>query len=302
MNQQFENSLKLLEERKLLTYAVSKPLSACGSFRIGGPVDYAVYPVGAEGVKAVLSAAENFGESVRVVGGGTNILFPDQGYGGAIVFTSAMNKVTVEGEKIRADAGVSLCTLALRAQRAGLSGLEFVYGIPGSVGGGIYMNAGAYEHTIGEVLEESTYLCAENGEIGRLQSDEHRFGYRHSVYMEFSCTILEGVFRLIPDDENAIKTRMDEYMQRRKSKQPLDFPSAGSVFKRYPGYFTGKLIEDSGLKGYTIGGARVSTKHAGFIINIGGATAEDVKRLVSHIEETIYRNYGIHIERELIYF
>ena len=302
MKERFEQKLKELSEKGLLTFAKDKPLSACSTFRIGGPVDFAVCPKSAEGVEAAVAAARAEQIPFRVIGGGSNILFPDEGVRGAILFTTQLDGVKIDGESMTAGAGVPLGVLAGKAQKAGLSGIEFLYGIPGSVGGAVYMNAGAYEHSISEALTESTYFDLETGKIGKLTLEEHDYGYRHSVYMSKNALILGASFDLKKDDPAAIKARMDDYMQRRKSKQPLEYPSAGSVFKRYPGYFTGKLIEDSGLKGYTVGGAQVSEKHAGFIINIGGATAEDVKKLVAHIEDVIYANYGIHIERELIYF
>ena len=302
MNGSFEKRLVSLEEKRLLTYAKNKKLSSCSSFRIGGPVDYAVYPKCAEGAEALIAAAKEENEPLSVIGGGSNILFPDEGVRGAILFTSLLDEVKIDGERVRAGAGVPLSVLTGKAQKAGLTGIEFLYGIPGSVGGAVYMNAGAYEHSISEALTESVYYDIENEKTGRMSLEEHDYAYRHSAYMGKKALILEAEFCLQKDDPAEIKARMDDYMQRRKSKQPLEYPSAGSVFKRYPGYFTGKLIEDSGLKGYTVGGAQVSTKHAGFIVNIGGATAEDVKKLVAHIEQVIFENYGIHIERELIYF
>ncbi len=302
MNRQFENQLNILREEGLLTYAVKKPLSACGTFRIGGPVDYAVYPKNGEGVRGTLLAAVHTGEPLRVVGNGSNILFPDEGWNGAILFTSCMDGVRICENKVIAGAGESFTALAVKAMKSGLSGLEFAFGIPGSVGGAVFMNAGAYEHSVSEVLLESEFYDPKSKETGRLTKERHQFSYRYSSYMENSKIILSAAFLLVPDQPENIKARMDDYAERRKNKQPLELPSAGSVFKRFPGRYTGKLIEDSGLKGYSVGGAQVSPKHAGFIVNTGGATAGDVKKLVAYIEETVYKNFGIHIERELIYF
>ena len=236
------------------------------------------------------------------MGACTNVLFPDEGYRGVILFTTDMNQVSQEGETLLADAGENLTALSVKAWKAGLSGLEFAYGIPGSVGGGVFMNAGAYDHSLEEVVSKSRFYDPKSRTFGEYKGKDHCFSYRHSVYNDGNRVILSAEFSLKKDDPQEIRARMEDYMQRRKSKQPLEYPSAGSVFKRYPGYFTAKLIEEAGLKGLTVGGAQVSPKHAGFIVNLGSATAADVQKLVSIIEEEIYRRNGIRIERELIYF
>lgn len=298
--------LKKLDEavsQGLLTYQVDKPLSSCSTFRIGGPVSFAVYPNCEQGVIASLEAAEFAMMPLRVVGSGSNILFPDEGFEGAILFTRNLCRVSFEGTILRAGAGASLSALALEAAKKGLSGLEFAYGIPGSLGGGVYMNAGAYDHELAEVVVESRYYDRTHKGLGYFREDEHEFAYRNSVYKKQDDLIVLGVrMDLKEDDPLTIRARMDDYMERRRSKQPLEYPSAGSAFKRYPGYFTAKLIDEVGLKGTAVGDAAVSEKHAGFVINKGSATAAQVKELMAMIEERIYEKYGIHIEREIIYF
>lgn len=302
MNQEFLTMLDSLSERGFLRYRTSKPLSECASFRIGGPVDYAIYPTSVEGLINAITSAKKARIEYRVMGYCSNILFSDEGFRGAIIFLTSMNKVEVNESELIAEAGASLASVTTKACIAGLSGIEGLFGIPGSVGGAVYMNAGAYDYQVSDTLVESTWLDPQTGVIGVLSSDGHHFGYRRSEYMANGKIILSARFLLKKDDPTEIRARMDDFMGRRRSKQPLEYPSAGSVFKRYPGYFIGELIEKAGLKGYTVGGAQISEKHAGFIINIGGATALDVKQLVDYIIGVIRETNGITIERELIYF
>lgn len=302
MNQHFEEILYRLEETGALTFEKEKSLASCSTFHIGGKAEYAVYPRSAEGLREVIQAVRRTNIDYHVVGAGSDILFPDKGLSGAVIFTGALRDLVIEDDQIRAGAGVPLSILASKACTAGLSGGEGLFGIPGSVGGAVYMNAGAYDYTVSDILVSSSWYDPVKDIFGSYRKEEHEFDYRHSAYMGDRKIITGAVFSFKKDTSSAIKARMDNFISRRKSKQPLEYPSAGSVFKRYPGYFTGKLIEDAGLKGCTVGGAQVSEKHAGFIINIGNATAEDVKKLVDHIEQTVFEKYGIHIERELIYF
>ena len=302
MENRFLQVLEALGNEGKLTFEREKPLSSCSTFRIGGPVEYAVYPKSVEALSEVFRAAKDEGVPVRVVGNASNILFPDEGVRGAIVFTTALTGTRFSGGVLTAFSGEGVTGLAVKAQKKGYSGIEFLYGIPGSVGGAVYMNAGAYEHSIDEVLVSSSYFDPSSEAVGSFKGAEHEFSYRHSVYAGTGLVILGAVLKLTKDDPGAIRERMEAYMTARKSKQPLEYPSAGSVFKRYPGYFTAKLIDEAGLKGYTVGGAQVSLKHAGFIINIGGATSSDVKTLVAHIQNEIFLRHGIRIEREVIYF
>jgi UDP-N-acetylmuramate dehydrogenase len=236
-----------------------------------------------------------------VVGNGSNILFEDAGYRGCVIFTEKMNSVAIDGNRITAGAGMSFTALASKAKTASLTGLEFAYGIPGSVGGAVVMNAGAYGVQVSDVLESCEVFDTEKCEFYTLKKDEMELSYRHSILSENKNLIcICATFTLKEGKKDEIDAVMRDLMQRRISKQPLEYPSAGSVFKRpAPDLFVGKMIEDSGLKGYTVGGAQVSEKHAGFIINIGNATAKDVLDLVEHIQSVIRANYGVEIECEI---
>lgn len=300
--EEFQKRLDRAASIGLLSYQKDKLLSTCSTFRIGGPVRFAVYPNCEDGVEAAIKAASLSGVPMRVVGSGSNILFPDEGYNGAILFTRNLCRLEIKGTTVRAGAGFSLSALAGEVQRAGLTGLEFGYGIPGSIGGGVYMNAGAYDHDLSEVVVKSSYYDTERKGFGLTGYEEHGFSYRHSAYMGTPKIILSVEMELKEGDPAAIRAQMEDYMARRKSKQPLEYPSAGSAFKRYPGYFTAKLIDEAGLKGYAVGDAAVSEKHAGFVINKGSATAAEVKELMALIEKRIFEMKGIHIEREIIYF
>ena len=276
------------------------PLSSHASFRIGGPADAFLTPDRPDIFSGVYRAAKEANIPVLILGRGTNILFADEGYRGVVLSTAAMQAVTVSGETVTAGAGATVNQCATAAWHASLDGMTFMYGIPGSIGGAVYMNAGAYGGECADVLQESTYLDLRTGEIIPLSKESHDFSYRHSTYMSGGRVVLSATFALRRGDADEIKAKMDDIFTRRVTKQPLDFPSAGSVFKRPEGYFAGKLIEDSGLKGYSVGGAQVSEKHAGFIINRGGATAADVLLLIDHIQTTVYQRFGVLLETEII--
>lgn len=277
------------------------PLSSRSSFKIGGKADLAVFPKNDSELEYVVAYLNDREIPYIVVGNGSNILFEDEGYRGCVIFTEKMNEVAVDGNRVTAGAGVSFTALAVTAKNASLTGLEFAYGIPGSTGGAVVMNAGAYGGEVAEVLESCTLYDAEKCELRTLRKDEMDLSYRHSIFSEnkkFIC--ISATFTLKEGNKDEIDSVMRDLMQRRKSKQPLEYPSAGSVFKRpAPDMFAGKMIEDSGLKGYTVGGAQVSEKHAGFIINIGNATASDVLGLVEHIKGVIRQNYGVELECEI---
>lgn len=281
----------------MLVYSENEPLAPLSTFKIGGSADYVIYPFTCEGLIAAVQAANECEVRFDVFGNGSNLLFADEGYRGAAIFTTKMNKVRREGNLLIADAGASLTGLAVHALRAGLTGLEFAYGIPGSVGGAVFMNAGAYDGEIASVVTASSYWTPDipSNEIAELVGDAQGFGYRTSAYQGSDKLILSATFALKEGDPVEIKAKMDDLMSRRKSKQPLEYPSAGSTFKRYPGYFTAQLIDEAGLKGLTVGGAQVSEKHAGFVINRGGATAKDVLELIERIRSAIYEKNGIHI-------
>lgn len=272
------------------------------TFHIGGPCDVAVFPHDREAFCGILGYLHSNSVKHVVIGNGSNVLFADEGYRGVVVFTTKMRKHSFDGDVLYCEAGVQLTSVAVKAVKEGYDGYAFACGIPGSIGGAVYMNAGAYEGQIADVLLYSEYYDVQTGKIGRIESNEHDFGYRHSVYMNSSKIILSADFKLIKADDPKINLAlMEDHIRARKEKQPLEYPSAGSVFKRYPGYFTAALIDEAGLKGYTIGGAQVSNKHAGFIINRGGATAKDVLELIELIKSEIYKNKGIHIECEVRY-
>lgn len=272
------------------------------SFRIGGPCDIAVFPHDRESFCSVLEYLNKNNMKHVVIGNGSNVLFADAGYRGVVVFTTKMRNFTFNEDILECEAGVSLTAVSVRAVKEGYDGYAFACGIPGSIGGAVYMNAGAYEGQVADVLVYSDYYDPKTGEISRLNAEDHNFSYRYSSYMDNDRIILSAGFKLVKaEDPDAVVARMEDHIRSRKEKQPLEYPSAGSVFKRYPGYFTAALIDEAGLKGYTVGGAQVSEKHAGFIINGGGATANDVLKLIQIIKDKIYENKGIHIECEVRY-
>ena len=288
-------------EEEGIECAAALPLSSKSSFRIGGAADLAVFPKTATELKYIVAYLKDRELPYIVVGKGSNILFEDDGYHGCVIFTEKMNKITVEGNRITAGAGASVTALATTAKNASLTGLEFSYGIPGSVGGAVVMNAGAYGGEMSGVFESCEIFDTEKLELCVFSAAQMDYSYRHSIFTENKNLIcLSATFALKEGNKEEIEAVMRDLMGRRISKQPLDYPSAGSVFKRpAPDIFVGKLIEDSGLKGYTIGGAQVSEKHAGFIINVGGATARDVLDLVEHIRTVIRKNYGVELECEV---
>ena len=281
--------------------AVDVDLSTQCTFRIGGKAKYAFYPSGGEELVRDVRACRAAGIRYCVIGNGSNTLFADEGFDGAMIFTQKMTRVEIESRKIRAGAGVPLMRLAIKAQRASLGGLAFAYGIPGSVGGAVYMNAGAYEQDIGSVIEHVLIYDAESDETRILTAEECDFSYRHSVFQTRDFIVLGVSFSLTPQETGKIKAEMNDYMKRRREKQPLEYPSAGSVFKRYEGKFIAKMIDEAGLKGTRIGGAEISCKHAGFIVNRGGATAADVLALVELIRTTLREKEGVDPECEIRY-
>lgn len=248
------------------------------SFKIGGPADRLVVPETEDEIKEAMSMPRPL-----LIGNGSNMLFSDAGYRGTVVkLGEAFSTIKLEGNTITAGAAALLPAVSRFAAENGLSGLEFACGIPASVGGAMYMNAGAYEHSISELLE-----------------DKEGFGYRKSPFMMNGKIVSSARFILSPDDPEKIKERMREYTKQRTSKQPLSFPSAGSFFKRPEGYFAGKLIQDAGLKGYSIGGAQISPLHAGFVINTGNATCNDVLDLMHHVQSVVKDKFGVDMQPEV---
>ena len=276
------------------------PLSKHSSFRIGGAADVALFPKSSDELCKTLSFLREQEIPVLVIGNGSNVVFSDAGYRGAVVFTGKCRNIKIENDLVFADAGVLLSALSSAARDESLSGLEFAFGIPGTLGGAIYMNAGAYGGSMSDLCISSWYYDLETGHFGESFGDAQCFGYRKSIYQEHpERIILSATLQLKKGNRKTISEEMRTYWDKRRTTQPLDLPNAGSVFKRPEGHFAGKLIEDCGLKGLTVGGAQVSQKHAGFIVNVGGATCEDVKRLIEQIQTTVLQKTGVKLECEV---
>ncbi len=279
----------------------NSPMSEHTTFRIGGPADYFITVKNIKELQEVISLCKTSRVPYMFIGNGSNLLVSDEGLRKAVIrLVGEFRDITVCGNVIRCGAGATLAKLCTFAQQNSLSGLEFAFGIPGSVGGAVYMNAGAYGGEMKDVLCRVTHLTPA-GEVETVTADILNLSYRHSIYKYNECIVLFAEFLLKEGDKTEIKALMDDIMNRRVTKQPLEFPSAGSVFKRPEGAFAGALIQDCGLKGYSIGGAQVSQKHSGFIINTGGATCSDVMNLISHVQKTVKEQTGFTLEREIIY-
>ena len=276
-----------------------EPMQKHTTFRVGGPADYFVMPESREQVQKVVALCKEENIPYYIVGNGSNLLVSDQGYHGVIVqIGKKMSRIEVDGEQIRVQAGALLSAVANLALENNLTGFEFAAGIPGSFGGACVMNAGAYGGEMKDVLLSVTVLTPE-GEFLTIPKEDLELGYRTSIIEKRQYLVLEAVIGLKEGDPEEIKALMDDLRQRRIDKQPLEYPSAGSTFKRPEGYFAGKLIMDSGLRGYTVGGAMVSEKHCGFVINKGGATAADVCELMDHVTEVVREKFGVTLEPEV---
>lgn len=277
-----------------------EPMRLHTTFKIGGPADLFLTVRNREALRAAYRAAFELGVPVLPLGNGSNLLVSDAGIrGAAVLLAGEFRSVSPEGETgVECGAGATLAAACALARDRSLTGLEFAWGIPGAAGGAAFMNAGAYGGEIKNVLVRCTHMTKE-GEIGTAEGSGLHFGYRHSVYMENGATILSMAFQLARGDREQITARMDDLYARRKSKQPLELPSAGSVFKRPEGHFAGTLIESCGLKGRRVGGAMVSEKHAGFIVNVGGATCADVLALIQIIQQTVLEQTGVSLECEV---
>ena len=294
-----------------IAYRADEPLAAHCTFKIGGPADVFALPETEEQLCRVIALCKEQGVKYYLLGNGSNILFEDAGYRGVVIDTMALKmgigfleQVAHPGaapgevyDAVVAGAGLKLSSLCTAALENSLTGLEFAYGIPGTVGGAVYMNAGAYGGEMCQVVTEVTALLPEG--VRRFTAEEAAFGYRRSAFLDTEAVVLGARLRLTPDDPAAIRRRMDDLMARRRQSQPLEYPSAGSTFKRPEGYFAGTLIEQTGLKGLTVGGAQVSTKHAGFVINVGGATSADVEELIRQVQQAVYAAHGVHLEPEV---
>ena len=278
---------------------VNEPMAEHTSFKIGGPADVFVKPRNIEGLVNIVNTCAEKGIPLFVMGNGTNLLVRDKGIKGVVMqIAENIGAYEIEGESIAAEAGISLSRLARVAMEYGLSGLEFAEGIPGTLGGAVTMNAGAYDGEMSMVVEATEYMNP-GGSVITVDKSQHLFGKRTSYIQTDGGVALKTRLKLKKDDKERIKTRMDEFRASRQKKQPLDLPSAGSIFKRPEGHFAGKLIQDCDLKGFHIGGAEVSGLHCGFIVNRGNASAEDVLRLIEHIRKKVYARFGVELQTEV---
>ena len=274
------------------------PLQRHTSFRIGGPARRMAFPDSREQLVILLGLAQECGVKPFILGKGTNLLVADEGLDTLVIKTEQMSAIRqLDDVTLEADAGVSLNRLAVFAQHLGLAGLEFAHGIPGSLGGAVCMNAGAYGGEMKQVVVEVAALFDDG--VRYLTGEEAQFAYRHSLFSDVDAVVLGAKMRLVKDDSAQIRQRMDDLIARRKQTQPLEYPSAGSTFKRPVGNFAGTLIEKTGLKGLSVGGAQVSEKHAGFVINIGGATCADVMELIAQVQKRVYEAHGVQLEPEV---
>ena len=281
--------LKLLKDEPLSKYTHTKT---------GGPADWLAFPETVDQVKAIVSYVHEHQIPLTVLGNASNLIVKDGGIAGLTLILTKMKQITVHDDVVTAQAGAAYIDVTIAARDASLSGLEFAAGIPGSVGGAVFMNAGAYGGETKNVVASATVMTPA-GEIKTINNKELAFGYRHSAVQEGHMVVLSADFKLTPGDFDAIKAEMDDLNARRAAKQPLELPSCGSVFKRPTGYYAGKLIHDSGLQGYTVGGAQVSTKHAGFIVNIGNGTASDYQAVIRHVQATVKEKFGVQLETEV---
>lgn len=297
MEQNFENELYTIIDKDKVKK--NEPMKEHTTFRAGGPADYFAVPTEEEEIRGIIRLCKREHVPYYVIGNGSNLLVGDKGYRGVIIQVyRQMNLINIEGNILTAQAGASLAMTASEALNAGLAGFEFAAGIPGTLGGAVVMNAGAYGGEIKDVLLSARVLTKE-GEILTLTKEELKFGYRRSIIAEKEYIVLGASIGLEPGNKEEIRARMNELRNRRVSKQPLEYPSAGSTFKRPEGSFAGKLIQDAGLKGFTVGGAQVSEKHSGFVINTGDATAADIRELIRQVREKVKADSGIELEPEV---
>ncbi|MBC1423728.1 UDP-N-acetylmuramate dehydrogenase [Listeria seeligeri] len=281
-----------------ISIKLNEPLSNYTYTKTGGNADIFVMPKTIEETQAIVSYCHQNNIPLTILGNGSNLIIKDGGIRGVIVHLDLLQSIKRNNTQVIAMSGAKLIDTAKFALDESLSGLEFACGIPGSIGGALHMNAGAYGGEISDVLEAATVLT-QAGELKNLKRSELKAAYRFSTIAEKKYIVLEATFALQLDDKNTIQVKMDELTAAREAKQPLEYPSCGSVFKRPPGHFAGKLIQDSGLQGHIIGGAQVSLKHAGFIVNIGGATATDYMNLIAHVQKTVREKFDVELETEV---
>ena len=279
----------------------NEPMSRHTTFRVGGEAKCLIRITDKEQLKKIVPYLHMTGQKYFILGNGSNLLVGDRGYPGIVVkLEDGKDGIIVEGERMKVSAGTLLARAAAKARDYGLSGMEFASGIPGTIGGAIVMNAGAYGGEMKQIVE-SVEVMSREGEILTLDNDTMEFGYRTSVVKNRPFIVLEAVLALKKGDKDGISGRMEELARQRKENQPLEYASAGSTFKRPEGYYAGKLIMDAGLRGFSVGGARVSEKHCGFIINTGNATAEDIREVIEEVQRRVKEKFGVALEREVIF-
>ena len=297
MNSIFYNQLlTILNKEKIY---LDEPMKKHTTFRVGGPADYFVTPSNVEEVKLVVELCKKENVPYYILGNGSNLLVGDKGYRGVMIqIYKEMSDIIVDGEEIRVQAGALLSRIGVAALEAELQGFEFAAGIPGTMGGAVVMNAGAYGGEMKDILVSATVLTPE-GEVLVLKNEELELGYRTSVIAKKDYVVLEATVKLAKGSKEDIRGKMDELKVQRTTKQPLEYPSAGSTFKRPTGYFAGKLIQDAGLRGFQVGGAQVSEKHCGFVINKDNATAADIVELMNQVADKVYAEFGVTLEPEV---
>lgn len=288
---------EIADESRVL---INEPMSKHTTFRVGGPCDVFISIKETKEAENIIRLLCRENIPYFVIGNGSNLLVGDEGFRGVIIeIGKNYSDITISGEIVEAQAGALLVKIANECYKSSLGGFEFASGIPGTLGGGVFMNAGAYGGELKDIIQTVTVLNVETGEISEMSCDEMQFSYRHSIAKEMPLVILSAKMKLYTKDMNSIKERMDELKELRTKKQPLEYPSAGSTFKRPEGYFAGKLIEDAGLKGYKVGSAMVSEKHSGFVINTGDAKASDIITLIDDVRRIVYEKYGVELEPEV---
>ncbi len=292
----YNGMMEIIDKNRIYT---GEPMKNHTTFRVGGNADFFVVPQTVEEVKSVVALCREQNMPYYVLGNGSNLLVGDKGYRGVIIqIYKGMNVINIEQTKIKVQAGALLSKIGNMALEAELTGFEFAAGIPGTIGGAVVMNAGAYGGEMKDVLESVTVL-APNGEVLELSADELELGYRTSVIPKREYIVLGATIALKKGDKTSIKAKMDEFRVQRTTKQPLEYPSAGSTFKRPEGYFAGKLIQDAGLRGFQVGGAQVSEKHCGFVINKESATAKDILDLMQQVSAIVREKFGVELEPEV---
>ncbi|GAA0115099.1 UDP-N-acetylmuramate dehydrogenase [Clostridium senegalense] len=290
------NELKLVLKEENIEF--DSPMKDHITFKVGGPADILVYPTNYEEVISIIKLCKKYESNYFILGNGSNLLVKDGGIRGVVVKFSKLNSIKVEEDRVIAQSGAKLCDVTSESLKSSLKGFEFACGIPGSIGGATTMNAGAYNGCMADVVE-SVLVVDKEGNLIKLSKEDLEFGYRQSVVMTHNYIVLETTLKLIRHNSEEIKTRIDDLTDKRNSKQPLEYASAGSTFKRPEGHFAGKLIQDAGLKGKSVGGAEVSTKHSGFIINKGNATAKDILDLIALVQKEVKEQFGVDLYPEV---